>query len=287
MPFGTSFADAEAEYEDADFCIYGIPYDHTACFRAGAREAPNTIRRCSYNFERTHFEHGRHQPEYSIYDYGDCDDSVLPEDMMEEVRFAMTPAINDGKFTIAMGGDHSVNIPIVRLFEKKDISLISVDAHLDYRDEYMGVKNSHACITRRASEHLGVDNVFVLGIRSVSDDELDEEVVVPHIDAYQIADKGMPWAIKKALDSVKNERVYITIDIDGIDPAYAPGTGTPEPFGLMPIDVKKLIDATGDRLIGMDVVEVCPPADPSGITSILAARLMKEAIAVHGKCLKQ
>lgn len=287
MSFGTSFADSESTYSDAQICIYGIPYDHTACFRAGAREAPSAIRRCSYNFERTHFEHGLNQPELDVFDYGDCEDFILPEDMIDEVTFAMGPAIKANKFTIAMGGEHSINIPIVRCFEKKDISLISIDAHLDSRDEYMGCTNSHACITRRAAEHLGLDNVYVLGVRSISDEELDRDDVVPHISSYDIIDNGMKWAIKQALDNVKNEKVYITVDIDGIDPAFAPGTGTPEPFGLNPIDVKNLIDVTDDRLVGFDVVEVCPPADPTGATAVLAARLIKEVMAVYGKNLKK
>lgn len=286
MPVGTSFADAESTYSEADACIYGIPYDHTACFRAGAREAPGAIRRCSYNFERTHFEHGAVQPTLDIFDYGDCDDFVLPDDMVDEVSFVMGPAIRDGKFTVAMGGEHSVNIPIVRCFDRDDISLISIDAHLDSRDEYMGCRNSHACVARRAAEHLGIENVFVLGVRSISEEELDRDDIVPYIDSYAIMENGIEWAVKRALDNVRNDRVYITLDIDGIDPAFAPGTGTPEPFGLHPMDVKKLIDMTGDRLAGFDVVEVCPPADPSDITSVLAARYIKEVLAVHAKNLR-
>ena len=97
---------------------------------------------------------------------------------------------------------------------------------------------------------------------------------------------GIEKAVKTALDSVKNEKIYLTLDIDGIDPAYAPGTGTPEPFGLLPIDVKKAINMIGDRLAGFDVTEVCPPADPSGITSILAARFVNEVLAIHAKNLR-
>ena len=285
MPNGISFADAESTYNDADICIYGIPYDHTSCFRAGAREGPSAIRHCSYNFERTHFEHGP-LPELNVFDYGDCDDFILPEDMIDEVKFAMSPAINDGKFTIAIGGEHSINIPIVQLFEEKSIALISIDAHLDGRDEYMGSMNSHACITRRAADHLGIDNVYALGMRSISEEELEADEVIPYISAYDIHEKGMEWAVRKALDSVKADKVYLTIDIDGIDPAYAPGTGTPEPFGLHPYDVKKTINMIGDRLIGFDICEVCPPADPTGATPVLAARLIKEVMAVYAKNLK-
>ena len=135
-------------------------------------------------------------------------------------------------------------------------------------------------------KHLGIDNVYVLGCRAIGEEELDRDDVIPFISSYDIMDKGIEWAIETALESVKNERVYLTVDIDGIDPAYAPGTGTPEPFGLHPMDVKKVINRIGDRLAGFDVVEVCPPADPAGITSILAARYINEVIAVHGKNLR-
>lgn len=284
MPNGISFADAESTYNDADVCIYGIPYDHTACFRAGAREGPMAIRRASYNFERSHFEHGR-LPELSVFDYGDCDDFFYPEDMIDEVMFAMGNPIRDGKFTVAFGGEHSVNIPIIRCFQERSIALISIDAHLDSRDEYMGAANSHACIMRRAAEHLGLDNVYVLGVRSVADEELDRDDAVPFVSAYDILDNGIEKAVSLALDSVKAEKVYLTVDIDGIDPAFAPGTGTPEPFGLHPYDVKKAINAVGDRLVGFDVCEVCPPADPTGCTAVLAARLAKEAMSVYARRL--
>ena len=285
MSYGLAYAGAESEYNDAEAVIFGIPYDHTACFKAGAREAPTAIRRASYNFEEIHFEHGIHQRRLEVYDYGNCDDFILPEDMFAEVDFAVRPAINDGKFTVAIGGEHSINIPIIRAFPERSIALISIDAHLDSRDEYLGTPNSHACVMRRAAEHLGLDNVYVLGARAIGEEELDRDDVVPFISSYDIMDMGIEKAIAKALDEVKAEKVYLTVDIDGIDPAFAPGTGTPEPFGLMPIDVKKVINIIGERLVGFDVNEVCPPADPSGITSILAARLINEALAVHAKHL--
>lgn len=283
MPYGISYAGAEAEYNSADAAIFGIPYDHTACFKAGAREGPSAIRRASYNFEEIHFEHGLNQKQLEIFDYGNCDDFFLPEDMISEVEFAMGPAIRDKKFTVAIGGEHSVNIPIINCFEDRDIALMTIDAHLDSRDEYLGTPYSHACVTRRAADKLGLENVCAVGVRSISAEELEREDVVQHVTSYDIMDNGIEWGIKTALDSLKNEKVYISLDIDGIDPAYAPGTGTPEPFGLLPIDVKKIINATGDRLVGFDVTEVCPPADPSGITSILAARLINEALAAYAK----
>ena len=285
MPYGLSYAGAESDYGSADAVILGIPYDRTSSFKSGAAEAPFHIRKASYNFEEIHFEHGLDLPALSVFDHGNCESPFFPEDMMEEVKFFMAPAVKDKKFTIAIGGEHSVNIPIMQCFKKGEIALITIDAHLDSRDEYLGTPYSHACVTRRAAEHLGIDNVFCLGIRSISKEELQRDDIVPHITSFDIKNKGIDWAVKKALESVRCERIYLSLDIDGIDPAYAPGTGTPEPFGLDPIEVKKAINIIGGRLAGFDVTEVCPPADPSGITSTLAARFINEVLAVRSKYL--
>ncbi len=287
MAYGVTYADADAEYSDAEAVIFGIPYDHTASFKAGAREAPTAVRQASYNFEEFHFEHGLDQYRPTVCDYGNCDDFILPEDMIEEVKFAVAPPIRDNKFTIAIGGEHTGTVPIIQSFKKGKIALMTIDAHLDSRDEYMGTPNSHACVTRRAAEVHGLNNVFAIGVRAIGREELERDDVVPHITSFDIFDNGIEWAIKKALDSLKADKVYLSVDIDGIDPAYAPGTGTPEPFGLTPIQVKKAINLIGDRLAGFDVMEICPPADHSGITSILGARLINEALAVYGKHLKK
>ena len=284
MPYGLSYAGAESDYDSANVYLLGIPYDRTSSFRSGSAEAPSQIRKASYNFEEIHFEHGLDLPSMNVFDQGDCEHVFFPEDMMEEVKFFVAPAVKDDKFIIAMGGEHSINIPIMQCF--KDVSLITIDAHLDSRDEYLGTPFSHACVTRRAAEHLGIENVFALGVRSISREELERDDVIPHITSFEIKEKGIEWAVKTALKSVKNKRVYLSLDIDGIDPAFAPGTGTPEPFGLDPMDVKKVITAIGSRLAGFDVNEVCPPFDPSGITSVLAARLINEVITVRSKYLK-
>lgn len=285
MLYGLSYAGADKEYMESEVFLFGVRYDHTSSFKAGSREGPDAIRRASYNFEEIHFEHGIDQYRPLVHDYGNVDDFVLSEDMISEVEFTVTPAVNDGKFIVAIGGEHSINIPVIRSFPK-DISLISIDAHLDSRDEYLGTPYSHACITRRAMEHLGSDNVWVVGARAIGAEELEHEEPVNFISSYEVLENGIENAMKIILDEIGNERIYITLDIDGIDPAYAPGTGTPEPFGLLPIDVKKAINMVGDRLCGFDVTEVSPPYDPSGITSILASRFINEAIAVYGKGLR-
>ena len=159
MSYGIAYAGAESEYNDAEAVIFGIPYDHTACFKAGAREGPTAIRRASYNFEEIHFEHGLDQRQLEVCDYGNCDDFILPEDMFAEVDFAVGPAIRDGKFTVAIGGEHSINIPIIRAFPEGSIALISIDAHLDSRDEYLGTPNSHACVMTVSYTHLTLPTI--------------------------------------------------------------------------------------------------------------------------------
>lgn len=275
MP-GLEFAGSVA-YEECDAVIAGVPFDGTSSFRPGSREAPNAVRRYSYNFEPNLFEHGNVPMRFS--DLGNTDDFLRPEDVMDDLRFMIRDPVREGRFPITIGGEHSVTLPAVELL--KDVAVISVDAHLDSRDEFMGTRYSHACIMRRCSDVVGPDNVFVLGVRSVSDEEGD----IPYISSYEIMEKGIGRAIDTALDSVRRERVYVTLDIDGIDPAYAPGTGTPEPFGLTPMDVKAVLNAVGPRLAGFDVTEICPPYDPSGTTSALGARFVKEALAINGRNL--
>ncbi len=277
---GASFADCEHSFEDADYVIMGIPFDRTTSFRAGCRDAPDSVRRSSYNLEMYMFEHDHDIGDLKVHDMGDLDEYAQVDEMVEAAWIEASRIVDAGKFPITIGGEHSVTVPIVKAFSK-DISVISVDAHTDFRDEYMGMKNSHACVMRRCADHVGKDNVASLGVRSISKEEVDAGLPF-HVDSFTILEKGMEWAAERALDHLKNEKVYLTVDIDGIDPAYAPGTGTPEPFGLLPLHVKKLINIIGERLVGFDVVEVSPPYD-NGNTSVLAARLIREAMAVSSK----
>jgi agmatinase len=127
---------------------------------------------------------------------------------------------------------------------------------------------------------VGKGNVFAFGVRSFSGDEDHESALFA--DAFRIHEEGCEAVFEEMLGKLKRDPVYLSLDIDGIDPAYAPGTGTPEPFGLTPFDVRYIINRLGDRLVGFDVVEVCPPYD-NGNTSILAARLIREVVAVKWK----
>jgi agmatinase len=276
---GVSFADANATFEDAEFVILGIPFDRTASFRSGARFAPNAIREASYNFETYLFEHEVDLVDVNFHDAGNLEELGTVDEMVKHAGSFIEGVVSKGKFPIVLGGEHSVTIPAVRSF--RDVGVVSIDAHLDFRQEYLGERNSHACVTRRIAEHVGMENVVVLGVRSMSREEVEGEMP-EFIDAFTIREEGMERAVRMAMNLLGKEKIYLTLDIDGIDPACAPGTGTPEPFGISDLDVKKCIDMLSSRLVGFDLVEVCPNYD-KGNTAALSARLVREVLATTWK----
>jgi agmatinase len=272
------FAFATSDFEEAEFVILGVPFDRTTNFRSGARAAPNAIREASNNFEPYVFEHELLLTNIKIHDAGNIELFDTPEGMARETEEQVARIIEAGKFPIILGGEHSVTIPAVRAF--KNIGVITIDAHLDFREEYSESRLSHACVLRRNADHVGIENVLAYGVRSISIEEKNG-AMPEYIDAFAIQDEGVEKTFKKALNMIKREDIYFSLDIDGIDPAFAPGTGKPEPFGLSSFDVKKCINMLAPRMVGFDVTEVSPPYD-KGNTSVLAARLVIEVIAaVH------
>jgi agmatinase len=276
------FADAWSDFDESRFVLLGVPFDKTTTFRSGTRFAPTTIREASSSFEQDMFEHGLSFADIPFHDSGDLYDEGTVDEMVAAVEEESRRIVGAGKFPIVIGGEHSITPPVVRAYEE-DISVVIIDAHLDYRDEYQGLKNSHACAHKRVADIVGKGNVFAFGVRSISDDEDSDEA--SYVDSFRIHERGCSPEFDRALTALGDRPVYLSLDIDGIDPAYAPGTGTPEPFGLTPFDVRNVINRLGGRLVGFDVVEVCPPYD-NGNTSILAARFVREVIAVKWKAMK-
>lgn len=282
MPRPTTFADASASFSDADFVILGVPFDRTTSFRPGARFGPDAIRQHSWNFESYDLETGLDLATASIHDLGNTDEFGSSEEMVRSVRDEIRPIYREGKIPIVLGGDHACAPPSVEAYPENAPSLgvLYLDAHLDFRASYLGDARSHACSSRRMLEKVGARNIVVLGVRSVSKEEVDENrsVGMSFVTAHEIAQDGIQAAVQRALNMLKTERLYISLDIDAIDPAFAGGTGTPEPFGLTPRDVKFVIDQAAPRLAGLDIMEVSPLFE-HGNTSALAARLAREAIA--------
>ncbi len=273
------FADTIDDYASAKVAILGVPYDRTTSYRPGTRFGPNAIREASWNFESYLFDHGIDIREVDVFDMGDTEEFGPVEEMYGEVHSTASSVIRDGKFLLTFGGEHSISPPILTNYPK-DIGVVVVDAHLDFRDEYLGWKYSHACASRRFADHVGIGSIMQIGIRSVAGEDLENAKGLEFIDAYYVADNGIDASIRRIEQKLGKKRIYLSIDIDGIDPAFAPGTGTPEPFGLTPIQVRKLISKLSGRLIGADIVEVSPPYD-NGNTSALAARLAREIIATR------
>ena len=277
----TTFADAESTLEASEYVIVGVPFDRTTSFRPGARFGPDSIRQHSWNFESYDLETGLSLSDLAIHDLGNTEEFGSAEQMADSLREEIRPLYAAGKVPIVLGGDHACSPPSVEAYPESAPSLgvLYLDAHMDFRASYLGDRRSHGCSSRRILEKVGARNIVVMGVRSVSAEEMEDNksIGMSFITAHEIASEGIESSVHRALNMLKTDRLYISLDIDAIDPAYAGGTGTPEPFGLTPRDVKYVIDQAAPRLAGLDIMEVSPHYD-TGNTSALAARLAREAI---------
>jgi agmatinase len=282
------FADAEARYEDAEFVIYGVPFDGTSTHRKGSEYAPRAIRQESYNFESYMLGYNIDLVSPPImYDSGDIPELKSLNQMLKSVELSTHGVLDDNKFPVIMGGEHSLTAAVIKAYtsgkhdEFSDLVVIILDAHMDFRTQYLNLENSHACTSRRVSDLVGVENIYPAGIRSFSSEEKadSEKFNLTYVTAFDIIKLGIEKKLQDLLGAFNSEApIYLSLDMDVIDPAYAPGVGTPEPYGLTPMDIKKCIDALAPRLVGFDVVEVSPPFD-NGNTSNLAAMMIRTVVA--------
>jgi agmatinase len=274
-----------SDYRRAKFAVLPIPYDSTTSFQTGTREGPSAIIRASQQVELFDEE-----LEGEYYKIGIATlDRLLPnmagpQAMHEGVFQAARRVVRDGKTIVGLGGEHSITSGLVRavMGKHKKLSILQIDAHLDLRNEWEGTPYSHASAMRRCLD-LGASLVSV-GIRNVS---MEEHQFLRRADSARCksvelisarqAHMDDDW-MDRALNSL-GEKVYVTIDIDGFDPAYAPGTGTPEPGGLDWYQVTGLLRlaAAEKTIVGMDVVEVMP-IPGQAVTEFLAARLIYKLI---------
>ena len=271
------FADAEESFADSRFVYYGYPFDGTACFRKGTSQAPDEIRKSSYNFETYLMELGIDLSEVKANDWGNLDLTDNQEANEQALYELVSKIVNSNKFPIGLGGEHSLTPSAVRALHEKypTLAVVILDAHLDFRKEYEGNPLSHATVTRRVSEIVGIDNVRPIGIRSVSQSEITEARAI----GLKFIETGRTQVREYLSDAIEDLEgpVYLSLDMDAIDPGFAPGVGTPEPFGMTPYEVLQTINFFADRIVGFDCVEVCPPHD-NGNTSALAARLTRHLV---------
>ncbi len=269
MHIDSFFSISNSEFDDADYVIFGIPYDATQSFKPGSRFAPAAIREASWNLESysTYFDFDLDSAK--VCDAGNVNCNGNFEDIIRNVKSFM----KFRGFPIALGGEHTISFAVTR--NLKDCCYVVFDAHFDLRNEFDGTKFSHACTTRRVLED--GKRAVILGVRSGTKGEIE------------FASKaGVKWLysweydVDRALKLVKDfDRIYLSLDMDVFDPSFAPGVSTPEPFGIAPIDLLKFVSAIADRLVGFDVVEVVP--DSNKITQTLAAKLVLEVIAAKEK----
>jgi agmatinase len=278
------FADAESSFNEADVVVFGVPFDKTSSFRLGAAEGPKEIRIAGWNFETFDLRTGVDLKEFKVHDYGDLDvrNGSVSEMVTKTTQFVKT-VLEKKKFPIGLGGEHSITSGVVQAFPK-DIAVVSLDAHMDFRQQYENEPYNHACVMRRIANHIPVENIAVLGIRSAEKEEyeLAKQERLFFRDAYTIQKKGFPSILKETKKYLGNKPIYLTLDIDVIDPAYAPGTSTPEPYGFTPGEIRDCLEFFSKNLVGFDVVEVCPPYD-QGQTALIAARLIRSVIGAREK----
>ncbi|MGF7186558.1 agmatinase [Desulfitispora alkaliphila] len=282
---GAGFIGASSSYEESDTVIIGAPMDYTVSFRPGTRMGPGSIRSVSEGIEEYSFYLDKDLSELKYCDLGDI---LLPfgnvEASLHAIQETVSSILAAGKSPLTLGGEHLITYPIVKAFAQQgydNLTVIQFDAHADLRTDYMGVDNSHATVMRKVAEIVGSPNVFQLGIRSGTKEEFDygnketnffpEDIVSP---------------LNQVIEKIGERPVYITVDIDVVDPAFAPGTGTPEPGGCTSTELIKALHRLSElNVVGFDLVEVSPMMDVGDCTSLLGAKLTREALlSFFNKC---
>ena len=271
---------------EAEVGILGIPFDGAVCHRPGTAEGPSRVRQVTPIMCRSTEEGVK--LDLRLRDYGDVAPDLDWERYFRTVE-EMALQVLGHPFALFLGGDHSVTIPVMRAFDQVadgPFGVLHFDAHFDLFDSLDGHQWSHACTERRALELPGMEpqRLVFVGVRSFCDEEiacLDQFPEIQYFTARQCYLQGIEAIIEQVVEHLKDvPTVYLTLDIDGLDPAYAPGTGTPEGGGLSTRELLELVRSVVSQLPvqAMDLVEVSPPLDHSDVTSYAAAKVIYEAL---------
>ncbi|MCE4613996.1 MAG: agmatinase [Desulfurococcales archaeon] len=285
-----AFGGYRPEKKKTPYSLIGFPFDSTSSFRAGQRFGPNAVRTASRYIEFNSLRAGVDVDEIGgVFDEGDV--AIVHGDPRETVRrveeiYKEIFASENSRIPILIGGEHLGSLGALSAFRIINPCLIWIDAHMDLREDYLGCKYSHASVVRRLNEKYGGNiRLFYIGVRGFSEEEHDYAEnkgydIVTSLEAFRIGEDMLALKLKKFLAGCNH--YYISIDMDAFDPSYAPAVGNPEPEGLTPsliLDVLwKIID---NRLVGFDIMETSPVYDLSGITGILASKLVVELVAMH------
>ena len=278
LPNIETFIGCESSFEEASIVLYGAPFDSTTSFRPGARFGPAAMRHESFGLETYSPYQDRDLMDIRVFDSGDLELCFGSSEMaLSDIEKRAEEILNAGKFPLLLGGEHLVTLGSIRAVRRKysDLRIIHLDAHADLRDDYLGVKYSHACVMRRCWELLGDGHIFQFGIRS-GDREEFEWARGGHVEMHPFRLEGIGDAVRRLSDCP----IYLTLDLDVLDPSVFPGTGTPEAggAGFMELLEALLEICENSTIVGCDVVELSPHYDASGVSTAAAGKLIRELL---------
>lgn len=281
----------QRSFAEANYVIFGIPFDVTSTYRTGARFGPSAIRQASLNIETYSFRSGLDVEDLLLHDAGDLHVSADPKKTVDMVKLVVADILAAGKMPVAMGGEHTVTLGIAKGLGPKagKTAIVSFDAHLDLRREFLGLDLSHTTFMQLINEEVKPARIIEVGTRSVCKDELAyaKKAGIEFFTSQEIIKEGSEQIIKKLKKKLAPyENVYLTVDMDVLDPAFAPAVQNPEPEGISTTVLLDIVCALCDnRVIGFDVLEVAPTYD-QGVSAVVAAKVMFEMLCQLEKSRK-
>lgn len=272
-----TFIACDSEYKDAEIVLFGAGFDGTTSFRPGTRFAPSEIRNESFGIETYSPYQDKDMTDFAFFDSGDLE---LPfgstENVLADIKKRTEIILNDGKVPFMIGGEHLVTLGAVQAVYEKycDLYIVHFDAHADLRDDYLGQKLSHACVLRRCHDIIGDGHIFQFGIRSGDREEFIFSQ--KHTEMHKFNLDGLNDTIEK----LRGKNVYLTVDLDVLDPSVFPGTGTPEAGGVTFDELRKALTIVCSQLkiVGCDVNELSPKYDSSGVSTAVACKIIREML---------
>jgi agmatinase len=285
------FSGIQRTFNEADYVVFGVPFDVTSTYRTGARFGPNAVRQASLNIETYSFRSGLDVEDLRLHDAGDLHVSTDTKKTVAMVEKVVADILAEGKKPVMIGGEHTVTLGAAKGFasKAKSTAIVSFDAHLDLRCEFLGLDLSHTTFMQLISEEVKPVKIIEVGTRSVCKDELAyaKKAGVEFFTSHQIKKEGSEQLINKLKQNLAPyENVYLTVDMDILDPAFAPAVQNPEPEGIDTSTLLDIVCALCDkRVIGFDVLEVAPIYD-QGVSAITAAKIMFEMLCHLEKARK-
>lgn len=270
------FIGCESGYSDAKIVLFGAPFDSTASYRPGSRFGPGAIRAESFGIETYSPYQDADLSGARVYDAGDLELGFGdPRPSVRRIEDFVTGILDDGKLPIMLGGEHLVTLGAVKAVARRhdDLHIIHFDAHADLRDSYLGAELSHATVMRRVWDIVGDGRIFQFGIRS--GDKLEFMWAKEHVTMDKFGFDTLPSVVA----ALKGKPVYLSVDLDVLDPSEFAGTGTPEAGGVSFLQLLDAILQTRTLdIVGCDLCELCPVYDQSGLSTAAACKLLRELI---------